>query len=250
MNRLIVFSISTILLATSLPADSTVEEVIASARQHLGGDEVLNAVHTIHFKGKYTSANKNSEGAIEILFKKPYQQRMDVSEGNTILTTALDNYEGWNRRFSPSNPNSWNLEILNAADLKRMRANTHDNLNFFAGFDKIRGKIIDKGVQTKDGREARVLVFHYGAEIYYERYFDVKTGDLISTLNDQGLEIREVGQMVVDGVRFPQKVISLIDGEIVNTVEFTEIILNEELDDSYFELPNFAPPKRTGEKKP
>ena len=176
---------------------------------------------------------------------------MDVSEGDFILTTALDNYEGWKRRFSPKNPNSWDLEILNVADLKRMRANTHDNLNFFTGLEKNRGKVIDKGVQSKDGREAQVLVFRYDDEIYYERYFDVKTGELISTINDQGLEIREVGQMIVDGVRFPQKVISLIDGEIVNTVEFTEIILNEDMDSSFFELPDFAPRKAaTGEKKP
>ncbi len=242
MNRLLtVYSILAALQISFLPAVASVEEVIAMARQRLGGEEVLNSVNSIHFKGKFMATNRGTEGQIEILFQKPFQQRLDVSEGDSILTTGLNGYEGWNRRISINNPGSWDLEILDAADVRRMRANTHDNLNFFTGLDKVRGKVLEKAVQKKDGRDAHVLVFQYDDKIFYKRYFDVQTGELISTVNDQGLEIKEVGQMVVDGVRFPQKVVSLIDGEIVNTVEFTEIILNEDLDSSYFDLPDFAP---------
>ncbi len=250
MNRWNFYSIFAALLFPCMTFAATVDEIIAKARQHIGSEEALDSIKSIHFKGKFIATNRGTEGLIEILFQKPFQQRLDVFEGESVLTTALNGYDGWNRRFSTTNPKSWDLEILSADDLKRMRANTHDNLFFFTGLEKLRGKIVDEGVVNKDGREAHVLVFRYDAKIFYKRYFDVKTGDLISTINDQGLEIKEVGQMVVDEVRFPEKVVSLINGEIVNTVEFTEIILNEDFDSTYFDLPDFAPPKDKGTPKP
>ena len=250
MNRWIVYSVFAALLVPCLTSAATVDEIIAKARQHIGSEEALDSIKSIHFKGIFIAANRGTEGTIEIRFQKPFQQRLDVFEGESVLTTALNGYDGWNRRFSTKNPKSWDLEILSAADLKRMRANTHDNLYFFTGLEKLRGKIVDEGVKNKDGREAHLLVFRYDDKIFYKRYFDVKTGDLISTINDLGLEIKEVGQMVVDEVRFPQKVVSLRDGEIVNTVEFTEIILNEEFDNSYFDLPDFAPPKDNSARNP
>ncbi len=250
MNRWIVYSVFSALLVPYLTSSATVEEVIAKARQHIGSEEALDSIRSIHFKGNFIANNRGTEGTIEIRFQKPFQQRLDVFEGEAVITTALNGYDGWNRRYSTKNPKSWDLEILSAADLKRMRANTHDNLYFFSGLEKLRGKIVDEGVKNKDGQEAHVLVFQYHDEIYYKRYFDVETGELIATINDQRLEIKEVGQIVVDEVRFPKKVVSLIDGEIVNTVEFTEIILNEEFDNSYFDLPDFAPAKDKAVQKP
>ena len=144
--------------------------------------------------------------------------------------------------MSRRDPNSVVIGILDAPLVREMRANTFENLNFFSGIEQMRGRILNKGKTKKDGRDVYLLVFEYNDRLYFERYFDAATGELISTVNGEGLEIREVGEIRSGGIRFPERIVSLKDGEILNTVIFEEIVVNEEFDPALFEIPSFAPP--------
>ena len=112
-----------------------------------------------------------------------------------------------------------------------------ENLNFFRGIEKVRGTAENLGIVKRDGRDAHRVIFRYGGGLFYERLIDVKNGELLLTVNDQGLEIQEVGEIRVDGIRFPQKVMTLVNGEIINTVSFETITVNEQFEDDVFELP-------------
>ena len=219
----------------------TTEEVIAKAREYLGGDEKLESISTIQYKGVFESPVSGDSGYISILLKKPLMQRMEVLNGTVTETTAINDFEGWKRSLDSTDPNGWAFIILNLSELKRMRANTWENLNFFTGIERLRGRVINKGPTRKDGRKAYLLVFEYDEGIYYERYFDIVTGELISTINKNGVEIKEVGEIMVDGIRFPEKVITLVDSEVANIVTFVEVLLNEELSESLFDVPSMYP---------
>jgi len=226
-------------LAGSLRGAEAIDEIIAKARAYIGSEEKLGAINAIHYMGTYVDTNRGTTGQIEIYLQKPFRQRLEISEGDEVQTTAIDGYDGWKRQVNRSDPKKWQLVILEAGELKRMRANTFENLNFFRGIEKVRGTVENKGVVKSNGRDAHRLIFQYGVGLFYERLIDVNNGELLLTVNDQGLEIKEVGEIFVDGIRFPEKVITLVNGEIINTVSFHSIKLNEDLEASIFELPSF-----------
>lgn len=217
------------------------DQIIANARKYLGSEEKLESISTIQYQGVFESPLGGGSGYISIYLRKPLMQRMEVVNGSITETTAINDFEGWKRRVDNNVPNDWAFVILNLAELKRMRANTWENLNFFTGIEHLKGRVINKGPTRKDSRNAYLLIFEYDEGIYYERYFDAETGELISTINQNGVEIKEVGEIMVDGIRFPEKVMTLVDGEIANIVTFVDIYLNEELDESLFDIPSLYP---------
>ena len=94
--------------------------------------------------------------------------------------------------MSRRDPNNVVIGILDAPLVREMRANTFENLNFFSGIEQMRGRIVNKGKTKKDGRDVYVLVFKYKDSLYFERYFDAATGELISTVNGEGLAISQI----------------------------------------------------------
>ena len=158
-----------------------VEKIITTARQYLGKEERIKAIHTIQYIGRFEATSDASSGNIQIILSRPMKQH---------------------------------------------------------------GVVINKGRVRKSGRVANLLVFQYEDDLFFERYFDVETGELIATVTDQGLEMRELGEIIVEGVRFPDRVVSLINGEVVNTVFFDEIKVNEEIDQDAFKMPSLLPSKR------
>ena len=219
----------------------TIEEVITNAREYLGDEEKLENIRTIEYQGVFESPLGGGSGYISIYLRKPLMQRMEVVNGSITETTAINDFDGWKRRVDNNAPDDWAFVILNLAELKRMRANTWENLNFFTGIEHLKGRVINKGPTRKGSRNAYLLIFEYDEGIYYERYFDAETGELISTINQNGVEIKEVGEIMVDGIRFPKKLITLVDSEIANIVTFVEIFINEELDESLFDVPSLYP---------
>ena len=61
--------------------------------------------------------------SLEIIFQKPYQQRITLTSPTLIETTALDDYEGWQRQLDPTKPKQWRLTVLAPAVVKNLRAN-------------------------------------------------------------------------------------------------------------------------------
>lgn len=249
-SRLFAFLAALVLLASSPLQAETVEQVIAKARAYLGSESALNAVSTISFTGSLeTMAKVPSPGdktkqvdqllklPAEIIFQKAYQQRITVTGPNVIETTALDGYDAWQKRTSPKNPSQWQITLLDAGQVKRLRANTWENLSFFAGIDKKGGRVQPGGEVTVDGVACVKLSYIHADNIVFQRYFDQATGRLVKTETENGGEIREEGEMIVNGVRFPKKVINKAGNGAVTTIVFDKVELNQRLLASEFAVP-------------
>jgi hypothetical protein len=242
------------LLAATVFAGSTswaaltpeAESVITKARAYLGGEAALNAVNSIHFVGSIemteTPAGTNSgKSAIEIIFQKPSQHRLVVSSAKSVDITGLDDYFAW-RRVEPTGGARPQTIAMGKEQTKRLRANTWENLSFFRGIEERGGQIADQGEAEIDGLKCRKLVFSYGSGIEFIRYFEIATGRLVLTETLPVGRIREEGEKVVSGVRFPQKLIATgspsADGKTrVITITFDQITLNENFPASTFEQP-------------
>jgi hypothetical protein len=239
------------LVAPSLRAE-TAEQWIAKARAYLGSESALNAVTSIHFIGRLETTepvpvsgdktrlvNQSVTLPAEIIFQKPCQQLVILKRPGTIETKALDDYDGWARSTNAQNPKQWRLTLLEVPEIRQLRANTWENLNFFAGLEKKGGRVVLRGEVTVDGLACVQLSFIHSDEIVFQRYFDRATGRLVKTETGRGAEIREEGEIIVEGVRFPRTVISKSANGQIDTITFEKVMLNERIDASEFAVPGF-----------
>lgn len=221
----------------SLPAQ-TADAVIAKARAYLGGDQALAGVKSIHFTGVLEMPD-GTKLPTDIVFQKPYQQRITVKGASVTETTALDGYDAWQKRANAANPAQWQLTLLDAAQVKRLRANTLENLSFYS--TKIMpGCVVEvSGDVTVEGVSCVKLTFTHTGNIVFTRYFNKATGQLLKTETDNGAEIREEGSLTVDGIRFPKRVINKNSNGTVTSIIFDSVILNEAFPADSFAVPSF-----------
>ena len=257
-----------IAVGVALPAPAqTADAIIAKARAYLGGDVALSAVNSVHFSGVLVPDNatpagpKQANAAIDIIFQKPYQQRIVVTRTDSIEMTALDGYSAWQRTQEVRDPNHWQLSVLGPDEIKRLRANTWENLNFYKDIGQRGGRAEVIGTAPVDGQPAVKVAFIHDAGIVFYRYFNPETGKLLLTETEQGGSIREEGEIMANGLRFPQTVTQTVKGvdakgQLVErklTMTFDKITLNETFSESYFELPlagPSGPPPTAGASSP
>ena len=228
----------------------TVEQVIARARAYLGSESALNAVTSIRFTGMLETTEKIAatddksklvdqpvRWPVEIVVQKPYQQQFTLTRPDSIETRALDGYDGWARSTSLQNPKEWRLRLLDAPEIKQLRANTWENLNFFSGLEKKGGHVELGGEATVDGVACVKLSFVHTDDIIFLRFFDKDSGRLVRTETEKGGDIREEGELIVGGIRFPRKVINKAANGQVTTLAFDKVVLNEPIPAADFAVP-------------
>lgn len=236
---------STLLVSTAL-ADA--EAIITKARAYLGGETALNGVRSIRYAGVVDTIEKDATGAekavkhqIEIIFQKDYQQRIVLTKEGEVETTALDDYEAWHRIQEKGEQSRWRTVLFQKNRVKQFRASSWENLSFFRGIERVGGSLVDHGVVQNEGKSAHKVAFVHEPAIVYIRYFDPETGKLLYTETDQGARIREEGEKVVNGIRFPERIVNvttLPDGrERVVTISIHEVTVNETFPPDYFRVP-------------
>jgi hypothetical protein len=220
--------------------------IIAKARAYVGSEEALNSVQSIHYVGSLvtpdpTDAKKMTYVAIEIILQAPYRQRTVASSDRSVEITALDTYDAWHRVQDPKDPTKWKMQLLGKNQIKRLRANTWENLAFYRGLEREGGKVVDQGAVTADGVACQKVAFIHSDDIIFYRYFDVGTGRLVMTELENGILIREQGEIRASGVRFPKAIRTTSkgpSGEDQNvTLTFDKVTVNEVFPATTFTIP-------------
>ncbi len=239
------FALLAVLVAAATVARAELP-IITKARAFVGPDAALDAVKSIHYVGSFvtpdpTDAKKMTFVTIEIVIQSPYQQRIVASSDRSVETTALDGYDAWHRVQDPKNPKAWRLSIIGKDQIRRLRANTWENLAFYRGLEREGGKVVDLGRVTADGVECQKVAFVHGDNLVFTRYFDVATGRLVMTDAGNGVTVREQGELRVNGVRFPKSVATTTPGPNGQaqtvTITFDKITVNETFASSLFAIP-------------
>jgi len=224
--------------------------VLGLARAYRGPESTLEGIASVHYVG--TLERRDPEhadkapisGTLDMIFAKPLRQRLVDREDKASRTTVLDGYDAWDFIQSNSDPSKYRLTWLAAGDIKTLRANTWENLYNYQAPEG--GSVADNGPATIDNIACERVDFTHGPGIVYERYFDRDTGRLVLTI--RGPEsIRESGEIMVDGVRLPKTIVSSTKTpagkEIVATVTFEHISINEPLAENLFVVPSVPPAK-------
>jgi outer membrane lipoprotein-sorting protein len=225
-------------------------DIIAKARAFVGSEEALNGLTSVRYTGTLVApdaqdATKQTRTALEIIFQKPERQRITATSDTVVETTALDSYDGWMRMHDPANPEKWRQTLLGPEQIRRLRANTWENLSFFRGLENQGGRVEDQGTKEIEGKTTRKIAFIHNPNVIFFRYFDVATGKLVFTETEGGGSIREEGEIVVKGVRFPKRIITTSKspkGDVQTvTIEFDKIEVNEVFPATLFRVPALGP---------
>jgi hypothetical protein len=221
------------------------DPLITKARSFVGEDSALDAVNALRLIGQLevVVAGEAAQGAarLEIFFQKPDRQRITAaSEGRTEIT-ALDGYDAWSRVSDPGDPSRWQVTLLGPDQIKRLRANTFENLAFYRGLEARGVRVEDRGPAEVDGVACRKFAFIHAPGIVFTRSIDVATGRLVLTETEGGTQIREEGEIRSGGVRFPRQIVTVntlpAGGTRTIRVTFSEITVNPEIDAALFAVP-------------
>ena len=239
------------LLALLAPAAARAEPaVVGLARAYLGPQSTLDGIRSIHYVGTLERldpdrADKLVEHvSLDLTFAKPLRQHLVIRGPKISRTTVLDGYDAWDMLKDNADPRKVRVTWLQPGVVKALRADTWENLYYYRVAEG--GAVEDKGPAKVDGTDCERVAFTHDPDAVYERYFDRDTGRLVLTV--RGTEtFRESGEIRVDGVRFPKKIVSTqktASGvDAVTTVAFDSIVLNEPLDSDLFSAPSLVPPK-------
>jgi hypothetical protein len=224
-------------------------DILAKARAYLGPEAALNAVKSVHYTGTMVTPNaadpaKPVTMGIDIIFQLPYRQRTVRTADSLVDTSALDTYDGWHRVEDSKNPGRWRMQLLPTDQVKLQRAIILENLGFYRGMEREGCKIVDQGSVALAGVACRKIAFIHAPDIIFYRYFDETSGRLILTETENGSSIREQGEIMVNGIRFPKMILNVArtaDGkEQTITITFDTITVNETFPDSTFAIPSLA----------
>lgn len=216
-----------------------VDAFLKKARAHLGPESTLEGVETISYHGVVMSPTGEKLSDLVLYFDAPNRQLLQEKRENVINQTAVNGYEGYVMSKDPTDPKKEIIQVLRPIQTKRLMFNAIENLNFFEGAEKIRGgEIIDEGVVDYNGKPARKIRFNYPFELYYVRYFNPDSGELLATISSDGLTMVEQHKIQAGGITFPKTVDTYDEtGALLRTVEFTEIKVNEQLQPGLFDFP-------------
>lgn len=222
----------------TLPATAdTTDKWITKARTFLGSESALNSVTSIHFTGTMEAPGDLKLPA-EIVFQKPYRQRTTLKGPKVIEITALDGYDAWQKRVNAENPVQWQVVLLDAVQVKRLRANTLENLSFYSDREMKDCVIQLAGEAEVDGISCVKLSFTHTGGVTFQRFFEKATGRLVKTVTENGTEIREEGEVVAGGVRFPKRVVNKAPNGNVTAITFDKVVVNETFPAETFAVPS------------
>lgn len=252
MNRILSHAlVGLVTLVAPVAVRAAEPAIIATARAFVGSETTLNGLKAVRYSGTMTLPDPKSPGgksrvAIELIFQKPYRQLIMTTSDKLIETTVLDGYDAWQEQRDPNDASKRRIVLLGPEQIRRLRASTWENLSYFRGIEAKGGKVVDQGTATVDGVVCRKIAFFHGTGIEFYRYFDAATARLVRSETENGTVIREQGEMMVSGIRFPRTIITSpsIDAkpEQEITVTFDKVVVNEVVPDSRFAVPVLRKP--------
>ncbi len=223
--------------------------IIIKARAYVGSEAALDGLKSVRYSGTLVTTDpadlkKQTRASMEIIFQRPEQQRIVATSEQATEVTALDGYDGWQRVTQSADKTQWRQTLLGTDHVRRLRANTWENLSFFRGIERVGGKVEDQGAATIDGVTCQKIAFMHAPQIVFIRYFDVATGRLVLTETETGGTIREVGEIMASGIRFPKSIVTATKNQAGQmqtvTITFDKVEVNQDFPRSMFAVPSLS----------
>ncbi len=237
-------------LLTSLSVNAqSAEEIIATYLETVGGEEAISNINTMTLVAN--SKFQGMEIPIKMYQKAPNMQRMDmIFQGKEITQMCYNGEVGWSTNFMTQEAELWETE-----DSENMKHQMDFPESFLNYADK--GYSIsleeEKNVDGTDCFKIKLTknpISINGEEVenYSYYYFDKET--FVPIMQE---EFMHKGQMAgattemyfsdyqeVNGVYHPHAMSQKVNGQAMFDMVISEILINEEIDDSLFAAPEIS----------
>jgi hypothetical protein len=249
MKTLTTCLLTAVFLCPLLRADEPA--IIGKARAYLGSESALEAVTSVRMTGSMSTVSDNqgkpSRISVDIVFQKPWQESITIRQQDRIIHTALDGFEA-SQQSQGASPDQTSIDdhktsqlaILGPAQVKTLRVDVLENLWFYRGVLRAGGRIDDQGPAVIDGTNTEKVAFVYSPTVAYIRYFDLSDGRLVYTESEGGTKIRERGEIMAGGIRFPKEieVTETADGkQSTKAYTFDKVSVNGSFPSGLFAVP-------------
>ncbi|MDR0535337.1 MAG: hypothetical protein LBG65_03145 [Puniceicoccales bacterium] len=230
----------------SAQAAPTPAEIIAKAREKVGGETQLASVKTIILQGDAYDKDGKKVAFTETKLKAPNMRREYVlstqpGENGFELISASNGLEGFAKivRGRTHQTKPFGLQ-----DITRNTDRLHAEISFFAA--PAGGSVTFDAEVLQQGKTCNALLYKYKGGTHIRRFFDKQTGQLVAEesyyeadtpQNKRILTVFE-GEISPAGspIHFPRKITRWINGE-ASRIEYSKVIVNEAINDSDFAFP-------------
>ena len=231
-------SIFLMVLATPVFAEtSSATDIINRARATVGAESDLDGLVTLQMLGRIEPAAVGlPDAAILIVARKPASQRLEVRMDDLVETTIVEGDHGCVVRTNLSQEGS-QMRTLTEEELKRVSLNTRQLFSFYRPDVKGGEQVQYVGIEQHRGVRSHKLVYTLPSGISTTRYFSVTEHALVSSVSDKGIETVAIGEQLVGGIKFPERVESYEGGTLLHTLVLTEVFANKPLPSGIFSIP-------------
>ena len=236
----LLFSICLIVLVTPLFAASPkVNSIVKRARATVGTEAALGGLVTLQMSGWIEPAeSKMPSATLLIISRKPCSQRLAVTVDDLVETTILDGDSGCIIRSNLSDADKRSqIRPMTDEELKRSAFSTRQFFSFYGADFKSGERITYEGVEQRRGLRCHKLLYSYPNGIFTTRYFAINDDVLVSTVTDKGVESVEIGERIVDGIKFPKRVEYYEGNKMLHTVVLSKVQVNKPLKRGIFTIP-------------
>ena len=247
-NALILICLSALLLGAPVFAQDealpSIDTIVAANLESLGGTEAWDAVQTIQMKGSLGLPG-GMEASLVMTLKRPDKMRMEFTLQGMTGIQAFDGTKGWQI-----------MPFMGKPDAEEMSPSETDDVRDQAEFDPIFHKWEERGFQLEVlGRDevegaavikVKVTKDDGKEEIYFlddEYFLPIKqTGEAEQMGNKVAYEVTISDYKEVEGLMIPHTMMQGAIGQpAMNTIRFETIVINTEVSDDIFEMPEPAP---------
>ena len=229
-----------LMIAPSVSAEEKLSpsEIIARARATVGTEENLEELVTLKLVGELESADSSvPEATLLILARKPCSQRLEIRVGDLVETTILNGKKGCIVRSNLSADSS-QMRLLRGEELERVRYTTQQFFNFYRPDFKNGEKVHHDGTLSHRGQRVHKLRYAYPDGSETIRYFSTVEDDLVAMVSENGVESINLGEQVVGGIKYPERIEYYEDGRKLHSVVLHEIQVNKPLPGGVFKIPS------------
>ncbi len=225
-------------LSASATTPPTAKDVINRARATTATEKALKDLVTVQFVGQIIAKDESMPSAtVYIAARKPLSQRMVVRSGEVEETTILNCQRAIIVR-SQVGGKQGQMRELSGAELQRIKSSTRDIFSYYRPDYKHGEKVRYAGIVQHRGQRCHKLVYKYPEDgPKTVRYFAVNDDTLVSIVTNNGIESVEIGEQIVGGIKFPQKIEFYLKNQMLHTLVIKEVKVNKPLPADVFDMP-------------
>lgn len=217
--------------------ERAVARIIEQARSAIGAEADLNKLSSLQLVGQLTPVAADQPSArLVVIAQKPSFHRFELRYEHLVETTLCDGHQAsiLRAQLPDGRPQ---MRWLDTAQVEAINHSMHHLFNFYQANLQSGESIHYAGTIQRHQQSCHRVVYRYPDGRQTIRYFNQASGRLVSVVDWNGREAEVVSWSRVQGVYYPKRIAFSRQGKALHTIDYTQIVANNHLDDRLFAMP-------------